>query len=497
MRDANSNVQLEAISAASFLQSPDDAYCSIINAYMFLLRHDSYQLVRIVILDNIALNNTTFNFLKDELIHDTDPDIRRKVIKIMLKKISNKFIVAKLRRKLVETVINDDQTGLLKALATKWLTKSVKNSASAQDRLSVLQFLKDLSLPSVWFQNELTSSLTFKDQKLFKLMTAVFDQDQINDNIAEFNATSAGLLFESFGAAFHFKSLVIYCYENNLLARFNTQVVIQSNVFYSDVIDKLCFEEEISPSVDLHFYQLLEASYYLDMNNFEEKLVPFVMFMLSSTIKCHRPDLLIYQAVLSKLSNWKTRVDILKAVWNYYSLDRDDLEQLKKCLGIFSACMVQLTKLEYIQALRDRPASLKDDLAFDEVEEEEQTESLPKFLFKKLLLNSIQSQDPSVRALTIRIMGTLTLLDSSLIETSFPIFINVSSNVSQVLGLQDPCLTFSLSFRPWLMISHKLWSKLKSCSSTSLCATRARSLKRIKKSLKQLSRSSSCKWTAW
>lgn len=87
LRDVNPRVQLNAIRAAALLQSPRDKYCPVVNAFADLLKRESLTDVKLLLVDLIAINNTTFELFKNELVYDTDRDVRLRVLTVLERKV--------------------------------------------------------------------------------------------------------------------------------------------------------------------------------------------------------------------------------------------------------------------------------------------------------------------------------------------------------------------------------------------------------------------------
>ena len=67
----------------------------MLQIFNHLLKNDSNIETRILILETIVINQLTFNIIKNELLFDTELEIRNKVLSLIQKKIPINFVNCK------------------------------------------------------------------------------------------------------------------------------------------------------------------------------------------------------------------------------------------------------------------------------------------------------------------------------------------------------------------------------------------------------------------
>ena len=159
IRDRDLEVQKTALKASFMLQNPKDKYCPIINSLVHILKHESLTEIKLLIIDSIAINNQTYQMLKNELIYDSNKTIRSKVVFIIEKQIPSRLIDSKFKKRLIELLIRDKNYELLEKFLHNW-------SLNNQQKQSLYELIRSLDLENSWFRN-LNDSENFYPPKIF------------------------------------------------------------------------------------------------------------------------------------------------------------------------------------------------------------------------------------------------------------------------------------------------------------------------------------------
>jgi hypothetical protein len=96
LKDINSRVQVQALSAIFRLQDPSDRECRVTSALVFLMNHDPNWQVRYQALSNVAFSKHTLREIIDR-VRDPHPTVRRKALLILSEKVLIKFITIEKR----------------------------------------------------------------------------------------------------------------------------------------------------------------------------------------------------------------------------------------------------------------------------------------------------------------------------------------------------------------------------------------------------------------
>lgn len=106
LKDINSRVQVQAISAIYRLQDPNDRECRVMKALVFLMNFDPHWQVRFQALANIAFTKQTLPEIIDR-VRDPHPQVRRKALMILSEKVLIKFISIEKRLFILNYALKD------------------------------------------------------------------------------------------------------------------------------------------------------------------------------------------------------------------------------------------------------------------------------------------------------------------------------------------------------------------------------------------------------
>lgn len=120
LRDSNKKTQILAIKAASFLQTPHNKYCPIINSFMDLLKKESLPQIRMLLIESIAITNYVFNVFKHFLMYDTNTRVQSKVLAVLEKKAEKDLFDPEFRKQIVNCLFKSRNFDLLEKYIQKW-----------------------------------------------------------------------------------------------------------------------------------------------------------------------------------------------------------------------------------------------------------------------------------------------------------------------------------------------------------------------------------------
>ena len=207
-RDSSIRVQQAAIKASSSLQEPQMISCPVINEFIFFLKNDSNIETRILILDTIVINQLTFDILKNELLFDTELEIRNKVLNLIEKKIPINFINCKLKKNILDCLLRNNNIELIKKFL-KLFSENLKTDV----------FLSYLDLQKYWFVHD--ADIIFSFEKLLTIMNLLFLQ---TESFAE-KCVELNKLLE----------------EENVFKNLNFSFYLSSLIFHFKINEKICF----------------------------------------------------------------------------------------------------------------------------------------------------------------------------------------------------------------------------------------------------------------
>jgi hypothetical protein len=124
LKDVNSRVQVQAITAIYRLQDPNDRECRVIKALQYLLSYDPNWQVRYQALSQIAFSKQTLPDIIDR-VRDPNPNCRKKALLILSEKVLIKFISIEKRLFILRHSLKDSDESVLdvcvKKLLPSWL----------------------------------------------------------------------------------------------------------------------------------------------------------------------------------------------------------------------------------------------------------------------------------------------------------------------------------------------------------------------------------------
>lgn len=177
LKDVNSKVQTQAVVAIHRLQDPNDRDCRVIQAFLFLMKHDPHWTVRFQALAHIAFSKQTLPSIIDR-VRDVHPTVRRKALLILSEKVLIKFINMEKRIFILNYSLKDDNQTVLetccKKLLPSWLAFKENN---------VIKLLKALDVVVATEIVELMLSKMYEDDSLEGLCK---DFTLINDQLVIF-----------------------------------------------------------------------------------------------------------------------------------------------------------------------------------------------------------------------------------------------------------------------------------------------------------------------
>lgn len=149
LKDINSRVQVQAITAIYRLQDPNDKECRVIKALLFLMSFDPNWQVRYQAISNIAFSKVTLNDIIDR-VRDPSPFVRRKAIFILSEKVLIKFISIEKRLFILNYSLKDDDAGVqetcCKKLLPSWLAHKENDLCKLLKALDVVEAMETAEL---------------------------------------------------------------------------------------------------------------------------------------------------------------------------------------------------------------------------------------------------------------------------------------------------------------------------------------------------------------
>ena len=163
LKDINSRVQIQAVTAIHRLQDPDDRECRVIEAFIFLIKHDPHWPVRFQALTHIAFSKRTLPVIIDR-VRDVHPSVRRKALLILSEKVLIKFISMDKRIFILNYALKDDDSLVLetccKKLLPSWLAFKENNIIKLLKALDVVEATETVELMlNKMYENDSLESL--------------------------------------------------------------------------------------------------------------------------------------------------------------------------------------------------------------------------------------------------------------------------------------------------------------------------------------------------
>lgn len=149
LKDINSRVQAQAISAIYRLQDPNDRDCRISTAFLFLMQYDPNWQVRFQALSHIAFSKQTLPDIIDR-VRDPHPSVRRKALMILSEKVLIKFISIEKRLFILNYALKDEDTSVIetccKKLLPSWLVFKENDVCKLLKALDVVEATETMGL---------------------------------------------------------------------------------------------------------------------------------------------------------------------------------------------------------------------------------------------------------------------------------------------------------------------------------------------------------------
>lgn len=149
LKDVNSRVQAQAISAIYRLQDPNDKDCRISTAFLFLMQFDPNWQVRFQALSHIAFSKQTLPDIIDR-VRDPHPTVRRKALLILSEKVLIKFISIEKRLFILNYALKDEDPSVTEACCKKllpsWLTFKENDVCKLLKALDVVEATETMTL---------------------------------------------------------------------------------------------------------------------------------------------------------------------------------------------------------------------------------------------------------------------------------------------------------------------------------------------------------------
>jgi hypothetical protein len=149
LKDINSRVQSQAISAIYRLQDPNDRDCRISTAFLFLMQYDPNWQVRFQALSHIAFSKQTLTDIIDR-VRDPHPSVRRKALMILSEKVLIKFINIEKRLLILNYALKDEDTSVIdtccKKLLPSWLVFKENDVCKLLKALDVVEATETMGL---------------------------------------------------------------------------------------------------------------------------------------------------------------------------------------------------------------------------------------------------------------------------------------------------------------------------------------------------------------
>jgi len=149
LKDINSRVQSQAISAIYRLQDPNDRDCRISTAFLFLMQYDPSWMVRFQALSHIAYSKQTLPDIIDR-VRDPHPAVRRKALMILSEKVLIKFISIEKRLFILNYALKDDDASVVetccKKLLPSWLVFKENEICKLLKALDVVEATETMGL---------------------------------------------------------------------------------------------------------------------------------------------------------------------------------------------------------------------------------------------------------------------------------------------------------------------------------------------------------------
>ena len=413
-RDINLSIQKEAIKVSSLLQVPKNKFCPVINSFIYLLKHESLLEIKLLILDSICINNTTFDLLKNHLIYDSENEVANKVISIIEKKVPNKHVDSKLKKQIILRLIENKNLQLLEKFIIKWLENSTQNG---EKKLECLQLIKHLDLEKVWYIDEEYKYIEHIDSILFTIMDTAFkivleknDFKALARELFRLNEFFENENVNNVDLAFYFRSLVAYLLKTKQASLIENNSRIDLKLFYKNVLNLL--EKKYEKSVVL--YNLIDILFFFDtdllIDNYDDNEL---LNDLVNSIDFNEKNSFLFDFIFANFTSEFISKFVLDCT---EKLNMDESQSLGKFLYIICIFFSKLdvNDFEKINSLSSFSVSKTGETS---------NLNLIEFLIHKYVLSNLSHLEPSIRALCVRSLGLASLTSFEIAE-NFVILLN-------------------------------------------------------------------------
>lgn len=413
IRDTSLSVQKAAIKTSSLLQVPKDKYCPIINSFIKILLHDSDTEIRLCVLDLIAINNLTFDLIKNQLIYDSDQEIQNKVLCIIQEKVPCKFFDANFKKIIITCLLKNKNTELTKKFILKWLQES-KPGRCLNFCEKNFQFIKSLDLKNFWYIEENYEYILYSDENLFNLMSFVYELFLDTKNLSKFlndlsQFLSDKVSFLNLDICFFIRSLLYFCKLNDLCKVKDFLGLRLDDYFKNVVIPKQDFlETHFSINI---IFELTESNISI--------LARFIELIEYSDEKSS----CLFQTILARFD---TKIQ-LEFIWNLFLECVLSEDKIKKFLSLFSIVLAHMNIEDFNEADN---LNLNLDL-FDRLEIDldiDLNQNVIEYLIENFVVKKFSDLDPKTRALCARALGHASLLNINIARNYFHIYNQVIYN---------------------------------------------------------------------
>jgi hypothetical protein len=386
-RDSSVRVQQAAIKASSSLQEPQVISCPVINEFIFLLKNDSNIETRILILETIVINQLTFNIIKNELLFDTELEIRNKVLSLIQKKIPINFVNCKLKKNILDCLLRNNNIEL---------TEQFLKLFSENSKIEV--FLSNLDLQKYWLVHD--TDIIFNFEKLLTLMNYLFLQtESFTEKFAEFNKLiGEAKVFKYLNFSFFFCSLIFHFKINEKICFLKKNIIFELDNFENLIITELSNYKTFDKILIL--FNLINAFFWLNENLNLKRLYVYIK-ALKYEPDCHY----LIQAILKNLKNEEISEFIVLICTDLIEqLCNDEYEKFLTSLSI-AISKINLEDFDNLETI--------DDL------------NLIEHIIVNVIPKFISHSEINIRALSVKCIGLAAVLSEYITETYVGFLVNI------------------------------------------------------------------------
>ena len=407
-RDSSIRVQQAAIKASSSLQEPQIISCPVINEFIFFLKNDSNVETRILILETIVINQLTFNIIKNELLFDTELEIRNKALSLIAKKIPINFINCKLKKNILECLLRNNNIELIEQFLKLFFSENSK----------IEVFLSNLDLQKYWLAHD--TDIIFNFEKLLTIMNYVFLQTlSFTEKCSEFNKLiEEENAFKNLNFSFYFSSLIFHFKINEKICFLKKNINFELDNFENLIITELSNYKTFDKILIL--FNLINAFLWLDENLSLNRLYVYIK-ALKYEPDCHY----LIQAVLKNLKNEETSKFIVLICTDLIEqLCNDEYEKFLTSLSI-AISKINSEDFDNLETI--------DDL------------NLIEHIIVNVIPKFVSHSEISIRALSVKCIGLAAVLSEYIAETYVGFLFNILIIDTNVVVYESLKALFNIS----------------------------------------------------